>query len=98
MNEMPYDELIKWTTFFSKRPVGWREDYRTYLIMSSFGVKEPPEKIFYTLEQIRKESEKEKLAKLPTGEWLERMINSKDGDHEWKPFWDNENDKTSNQS
>jgi hypothetical protein len=26
------------------------------------------------------------------------MINSKDGDHEWKPFWDNENDKTSNQS
>jgi hypothetical protein len=47
--KMPYEELLMWIEFFKERPVGWREDERTYRIMQAFGVKEKPDKIFASL-------------------------------------------------
>jgi hypothetical protein len=98
---MPYDELLKWIKFFSNKPVGWREDYRTYLVMSSFGgSKLKPEDVFPSVKAVLKHERKSKEKKpiLPTGLWLEKMIKAKDGDHNWKPFWDKKNDKTSDES
>jgi len=92
---MPYLELLKWVDYFKKRPIGWREDHRTYMIMAAFGVKEKPEKLFRSLEII---TQKDEETVLPKGQWLNKMVNSKDGDHEWKPFWDTKNDETSNKS
>lgn len=95
MNEMPYDEFLKWIEYFKiKRPIGWKEDQRTYMIMATFGAKGNPESYFPSLKIMKERADKENKQKLPTGEWLNKMIHSKDGDHKWKPFWDNKNGKT----
>jgi len=47
--EMPYEEYVGWSLYFNKRPLGWREDHRTYLIMSSFGADIKPEDVFPSL-------------------------------------------------
>jgi len=51
---MPYDVFNKWVAYFRQRPVDWRHDYRTYVMMKLKGVKEPPEKVFDTLKYIFK--------------------------------------------
>ena len=30
LTEMPYDELMKWPSYFEKRPLGWRDDDRAF--------------------------------------------------------------------
>lgn len=81
---MPYDELIRWTEYFSKRPVGWQEDQRTFLLMKSFGAKGNPEDFFATLRVIKENDEKLKAASagrvVPTGRFLEMMRKARDGD------------------
>lgn len=63
LKEMPYDELIGWFEYFKKRPVGWQEDQRTYVLLQAQGVKEKPEKIFSSLAAIRKtQQERDNLA------------------------------------
>lgn len=90
MAEMPYDELKKWVTFFKERPPGWREDYRTYLLMKSFGYKGKPGDIFPTLAAV----EEARLAKqqaghaLPTGKFLQNIMGAVGGDDSgWAPDW-----------
>jgi hypothetical protein len=58
MEEMPYHELRCWLEFFEKRPIGWREDNRTSMLLQAFGVKERPEKIFRSLEVIKSQKPK----------------------------------------
>ena len=53
LERMPYDELLGWFQYFSKRPIGWREDNRAYRIMQAFGTKEPPDKIFESFAKIK---------------------------------------------
>lgn len=53
LKEMPYDELLGWMEYFSIRPQGWSEDFRTYLLLSAQGVKEKPEKIFPSLNSLK---------------------------------------------
>lgn len=47
--DMPYDEFIKWSIYFSKRPIGWREDDRTMKLLQAQGVKAKPTEIFSSL-------------------------------------------------
>ena len=97
---MPYYELLQWIKFFSNKPLGWREDYRTFLIMSAWGGgKQKPEEIFPSIKAVMNYEKEIKGNKdvLPTGLWLEKIRSAKDGDN-WKPFWDKKNDKTFNES
>jgi hypothetical protein len=50
--EMPYEEFLGWVAYFEKRPVGWRDDDRTFKLLQVQGVKEPPQKIFSSLAAI----------------------------------------------
>ena len=43
---------MKWFAFFEARPVGWREDDRTFKLLQAQGVKEKPERIFPSLRPI----------------------------------------------
>lgn len=52
MNEMPYDELVNWSHYFRARPIGWRDDNRTYMLLSAQGVKEKPERLFPSLKAL----------------------------------------------
>lgn len=72
---MPYDEYLKWVTFFSKRPIGWREDRRTAMLMRAQGVKASEEEIFPSLRLMRAAEEKEQVPDMavPKGHILALM-------------------------
>ena len=80
--EMPHTELMKWIEFFQRRPVGWREDHRTSMLMNAFGVKEKGHNLFGSLKVIhdRTEAEKAKGNALPSGKFLQMMQSAKNGD------------------
>lgn len=52
MQNMPYDELTGWLAYFEKRPVGWRDDDRTFKLLQAQGVKEKPGNVFNSLNAI----------------------------------------------
>jgi len=87
--EMPQEELIKWGHYFRKRPVGWREDQRTFLLLQAAGFKGNPEDIFATLRQLKENIPAETKA-LPKGKFLDMMLTATDGDgSDWTPPWMN---------
>ena len=57
---MPYDEFLRWMSYFEQRPIGWREDLRTHKLMQAQGVKEKPEAIFSTIQQMKQFDERRK--------------------------------------
>lgn len=75
--EMPYEELCAWVRFFNRRPIGWREDYRTYLIMKAFGIKEGPTKIFDSLKPI---FETTAVSSLKNSAIWQKLLGAKGGD------------------
>jgi len=88
-DEMTYVELLKWISYFKARPIGWREDQRTFLLLQAAGFKGKPESIFQSLKQI-KENIPAEVKALPKGKFLEMMMQSKDGDGSgWTPPWMN---------
>jgi len=87
--EMPYTELLKWVEFFNRRPVGWREDQRTYLYLRTQGVKEKSEDLFPTLGLMAKNRENLQVPDkaVPKGTVLEMMIKARNGDtSDWNPI------------
>lgn len=87
--EMPYTELLKWISFFRKRPIGWREDQRAYMLLAAQGVKEKPERLFPALAIIRDANRPvAKEGAVPSGKFLENMLKARGGDSSgWKPNW-----------
>jgi hypothetical protein len=51
---MPASELHMWAKYFEARPIGWREDNRTAMMLQSQGVKQESKQIFPTLYQLKK--------------------------------------------
>ena len=49
---MPYEELQNWMEYFTRRPVGWRDDDRTMKLLQAQGVKAKPDQIFSSLAAI----------------------------------------------
>ena len=87
--EMPYTELLKWVSFFKHRPVGWREDYRTYLLLKAQGYKGKPEDLFQSLRAIKEKREQDLYKAddkaMPAGQFLRMMKNATGGDDSgWK--------------
>jgi len=80
--EMTYIELLKWIEFFNKRPVGWQEDYRTYLFLRTQGYKGRPEDLFPSIKAVRAaEQDQQKPDRaVPKGKFLELMRTAKGGD------------------
>lgn len=51
--EMTHEEVIGWFEYFRRRPLGWREDQRTYMLLSALGTKARPEELFSSLTPSR---------------------------------------------
>ncbi len=47
--------MLGWQEYFSRRPIGWREDNRAAVIAMSFGGKVKPEDLFESLKVLRKD-------------------------------------------
>jgi hypothetical protein len=59
--EMPYEELLAWFSYFEQRPPGWQDDDRTFKLMQTVGgYKGGPETVFPSLAAVKKSSEKSK--------------------------------------
>jgi len=50
---MPAEELNNWALYLDARPIGWREDNRTSMLLGAQGVKKLGPEIFPTLKQIK---------------------------------------------
>lgn len=57
---MPYEELQDWLLYLEKRPLGWREDLRTFMLLRAQGLKDKPENVFASLRPIFAENNGEK--------------------------------------
>lgn len=51
---MPAQELRNWARYLEARPIGWREDNRTSMLLSAQGVKKTGDEIFPTLAQLKR--------------------------------------------
>lgn len=56
LNEMPYQELIAWGSYFKQRPQGVAEDYRAALLISAFAPGAPIAKLFPNLAPKRNDN------------------------------------------
>jgi hypothetical protein len=53
ISEMSYEEILGWFDYFKRRPLGWREDNRTAMIMMASGATIKPAEIFPSLAALR---------------------------------------------
>lgn len=84
---MPHEELLNWAAFFRKRPIGYREDQRTFMLLQAQGYKGTAEDLFPTLKLVKEGIPTERKA-LPKGLFLEKMKTAVGGDGtDWKPIW-----------
>ena len=60
LEEMSYAEFVRWISYFEQRPIGWREDLRAHKLLQAQGVKEKPEAIFSTIQQMKRFEERAK--------------------------------------
>lgn len=83
-NNMSNQEFHQWISYFEIRPVGWRDDLRTFYLLQSFsGLKgKKPYDIFPSLLPIfkRTNSNSDRRGSLRGSAFLMQMINAKDGD------------------
>lgn len=88
MEEMPYTELLQWVEFFNSRPIGYQEDYRTFLLLKAAGFSGKAEDLFVSLATINNRVKNQEIndrAK-PKGLFLAKMMTAKNGDNSgWKP-------------
>ena len=58
LHSLDYEEYYGWHEYFRRRPYGWREDLRSYYVMSSMaGGKTKPEEIFPSIRQLKEQEE-----------------------------------------
>jgi len=74
---MPMEEYLGWCEFFNLRPPGWNEDRRTYMLLSAFGAKEKPEKLFSSLAQMKKAGAQRDRSANPLG-FFEQNFNKEE--------------------
>jgi len=79
MHEMDYYEFLGWMNYFDRRPVGWREDSRTYKLLQAQGVKEKPWNLFESLASM-KQAEPPSDKNLKNSFLFHKMMGAKGGD------------------
>lgn len=88
IEQLDYDELLRWRLFFAQRPPGWREDTRTHAIMQTFGCKAAGHEVFPSLRAMKEFNDKRLAAKPagPSKNFLNKLVAvaAKNG-VDWKP-------------
>ena len=74
VRKWPHQEVMDWFEYFSRRPIGWREDLRTHYLLSAQGVKAKPHDVFDSLRTI--ERDKEELANESTEGDASKLVGS----------------------
>jgi hypothetical protein len=80
--EMPYEEFLGWFKYFNMRPVGWREDNRTAMLLNAQGVKKKPQELFSSLKTVSSQGTRSSTHIDPN--LMKLLKSAKQGDH-WDP-------------
>jgi hypothetical protein len=80
--EMPYEEFLGWFKYFNQRPVGWKEDNRTAMLLSAQGVKKKPHELFPSLKAVMRSSKGSSKTIDPN--LMKLLKSAKQGDS-WEP-------------
>lgn len=85
LDEMTYEELQGWFNYFERRPIGWRDDDRTYKLLQAQGVKEKPQNLFTSLKAVYDEtrninSEGTDIGSLKGSLIFQKMLTARGGD------------------
>lgn len=59
---LDYEEFLGWIDYFKRRPIGWREDNRTSLVMMASGAKIKPLDVFPSLKALSSNNTDESLS------------------------------------
>lgn len=78
--EMSYTELQGWFNYFERRPVGWRDDDRTYKLLQAQGVKAKPHQIFPSLQAIMRRDSDNPISTLKGSAMFAKMLQAVGGD------------------
>jgi hypothetical protein len=86
-DEMPYEELLGWMSYFEMRPIEWRHDDRTAKLLQAQGVKEKATNLFPSLKAIYNPVSPIKLKSgtidpksFKQSALFSKMLSAKDGD------------------
>lgn len=80
MEEMPYDEMMAWISYFETKPIGWREDLRTSYLMRTMGDKRKPQEVFPSLSVLFNAKSSDPMSSLKSSKMFSRMLGAKGGD------------------
>lgn len=80
VEEMPYEEFLKWSAYFEQRPVEWRDDLRTAQIMRAFGDKRLPQEMFPSVAAIFAKRNTSPAESIMNSRIFHRMLSAKGGD------------------
>jgi len=58
IKEWPLKEVRGWFEYFSRRPIGWRDDSRTSYLLAAQGVKTKPIELFSSLKIMETERQR----------------------------------------
>lgn len=80
-----YDDFQKWFAYLEQRPVGWRDDDRTFKLLQAQGVKEKADKVFPSLRPIYRPPEQinahgTNMASLKNSAMFVKMLGAVGGD------------------
>jgi hypothetical protein len=75
---MTYEEFLKWFQYFERRPVGWREDDRTYKLLQAQGLKATPGVVFPSLKNLY--NREKPLKGLKNSFFFQKLLSAKGGD------------------
>lgn len=82
--EMPYDEFLGWMDYFSRRPIEWRDDDRTFKLLQAQGTKAKPYEIFPSLAAVysrpNKSSSELDVNSFKTSFMFNKILGAKGGD------------------
>ena len=85
-DEMPYEEMLGWMSYFEMRPIEWRHDDRTAKLLQAQGVKEKATNLFPSLKAIYnppiriKHTDAVDPSNLKQSSFFSKMLGARNGD------------------
>jgi hypothetical protein len=78
---MSYEEILGWFDYFKKRPIGWREDNRTSMLLLASGAKIKADEVFPSLAALRANNKESDLAvSLRKSAFFSKIVGAVGGD------------------
>lgn len=80
VRDMPYDEFQGWMSYLDRRPVGWREDDRTYKLLRAWGTEAKPGELFPSLASVYDRADEDRPATIKGSAFFQKVVTARGGE------------------